>query len=95
MTVYVDDAIWHRHGLKWCHLLADDVDELHRFAVQLGILPTSYQGPPKTSAPHYDLTGYERARAIARGAKPCSRDEIVAVFRVVRQASGKRSVLRR
>ena len=82
--IYVDDAIWQWQGLKWCHLLADDMDELHRFAARLGIARTSYQGPPKTSAPHYDLTGYERRRAIALGAKPCSREEIVAVFRVVR-----------
>jgi Protein of unknown function (DUF4031) len=32
MTVYVDDAIWNWQGLRWCHLLADDADELHRFA---------------------------------------------------------------
>src|SRR5260370_16145681 len=80
--VYVDDAIWNWHGLKWCHLLADDVDELHGFAARLGISRASYQGPPKTTAPHYDLTGFERARALALGAKPCSRQEIVAGFRV-------------
>src|SRR5260370_11278765 len=77
--VYVDDAIWNWQGLKWCHLLADDIDELHGFAARLGISRASYQGPPKTTAPHYDLTGFERARALALGAKPCSRQEIVAV----------------
>lgn len=87
--VYVDDAIWHWQGLKWCHLLADDVDELHRFAWQLGILRASYQGPPKTSAPHYDLTGYERSRALMLGARACSRQEIAQVFRVVRVPGGK------
>jgi hypothetical protein len=88
MTIYVDDAIWKWQGLKWCHMLADDIDELHGFASRLGIFRTSYQGPPKTSAPHYDVTGFERARAIALGAKPCSREEIVAVFRVVRVPRG-------
>jgi hypothetical protein len=87
--VYVDDAIWNWQGLKWCHLLADDIDELHRFARRLGIRVASYQGPPKTSAPHYDLTGFERSRALALGAKPCSREEIIAVFRVVRVPGGK------
>jgi hypothetical protein len=87
--VYVDDAIWNWQGLKWCHLLADEIDELHRFAARLGISRASYQGPPKTSAPHYDLTGFERSRALALGAKPCSRHEIVAVFRTVRIAGGK------
>jgi Protein of unknown function (DUF4031) len=89
--VYVDDAIWNWQGLKWCHLLADDIDELHGFAARLGISRASYQGPPKTTAPHYDLTGFERARALALGAKPCSRQEIVAVFRVLRVAGGKRT----
>jgi Protein of unknown function (DUF4031) len=84
MAVYVDDAIWEWQGLYWCHLLADDTDELHRFAAALGIKRPSYQGPPKTSTPHYDLTAYERRRAIAHGAVACSRDAIVAVIRRVR-----------
>jgi hypothetical protein len=88
MAVYVDDAFWPWQGLKWCHLLADDIDELHRFAAGLGIHRTSYQGPPKTSAPHYDLTGFERKRALAHGARACSRDEIVAVVRLVRVRRG-------
>jgi hypothetical protein len=85
MTVYVDDAIWSWRGLKWCHLLADDIDELHRFAARLGIYRSSYQGPPKTGTPHYDLTAFERRRAIMLGAKPCNRVEIVAVLRTVRE----------
>jgi hypothetical protein len=93
MTVYVDDAIWNWQGLRWCHLMADDVDELHRFAARLGIHRNS-QGPPRTSAPHYDLTSFERARAIALGAKPCRRAEIVAVFRAVRRERGMRSANR-
>jgi hypothetical protein len=99
MAVYVDEAIWSWQGLKWCHLLADGNDELHRFAAQIGLHRSSYQGPPRTSAPHYDLTSFERRRAIALGAKPCNRNEIIAVFRLVRvrqqlrrpaQASGRR-----
>src|SRR5215510_1469959 len=84
MPVYIDEAIWEWRGLKWAHLLADDIDELHRFAALLGIHRSSYQGPPKTSIPHYDLTGYERRRAIAAGAIACGRDEIVAVVRRLR-----------
>jgi uncharacterized protein DUF4031 len=84
MAVYVDDAIWDWRGRKWCHLLADDIDELHRFANRLGLHHSSYQGPPKTSAPHYDLTAYERRRAITLGAIVCDRAAIVAVARHVR-----------
>src|SRR5262245_32094545 len=42
-AVYVDEAIWEWRGLKWAHLLADDTDDLHRFAAALGIHRTSYQ----------------------------------------------------
>jgi Protein of unknown function (DUF4031) len=83
--VYVDAAVWHWQGLKWAHLLADDTDELHRFAARLGIHRASYQGPPRTSVPHYDLTLYERHRAIALGAIACSREEIVAIVRRMRR----------
>lgn len=84
MAVYVDDAIWRFAGRRWCHLMADDEEELHRFAARLGITRFSYQGPPRTSAPHYDITGFERSRALACGAIACSRAEIVEIFRRVR-----------
>ena len=85
MPVYVDAAIWKWHGRRWCHLLADDVDELHRFAFALGVKRTSYQGPPKTMTPHYDITAFERDRALRLGAISASREEIVAVRRLLRE----------
>ena len=91
MAVYVDDAIWRWAGRRWCHLLADDTDELHRLARQLGIHRSLYQGPPKTSAPHYDITGLERDRALRIGAIPCNREQIVQVFRRVRVRNGKKA----
>ena len=84
MVVYVDQAMWAWQGLKWCHLLADDLDDLHRFAASLGIKRTSFQAAPKSSVPHYDLTAYERQQAIAKGAVPCSRTEIVIIARRLR-----------
>lgn len=89
MAVYIDAAIWPHAGRRWCHLLADDEAELHGFAARLGIKRSSYQGPPKTSAPHYDITGLERDRAVRLGAVECSREEIVAVFRRVKVKDGK------
>jgi hypothetical protein len=85
VAVYVDAAIWSWQGLKWCHLLADDLDELHRFAALLGIKRASFQGPPKSATPHYDLTGYERSRAIALGAVACDREQIVLIRRRLRR----------
>jgi hypothetical protein len=87
VAVYVDDAIWRFAGRRWCHLMADDEAELHRFAHRLGLKRASYQGPPKTSAPHYDITGFERDRAVRLGAVECSRDEIVLIFK--RQKVGR------
>ena len=84
MPVYVDQAIWQWKGRKWCHLMADEVDELHRFAFHLGIQMASYQGPPKTSTPHYDITALERDRAIRLGARPCGRDKVVELRRRLR-----------
>ena len=85
MSVYVDDAIWDWQGRKWCHLLADDIDELHRFAREVGLHRISYQGPPRTTKPHYDITGFERSRALALGAVPCDRTAIVTVLRQLRR----------
>lgn len=82
--IYVDDAIWPWYGRKWCHLLADSEAELHRFAGALGLTRFSYQGPPKTRTPHYDITGFERSRAIALGARICTRAEIAAIARAAR-----------
>jgi Protein of unknown function (DUF4031) len=89
MAVYVDEAIWRRHGRKWCHLLADDVDELHRFARELGLHRISYQGPPKTGKPHYDLTANERSRALRCGAIACDRTGIIMVLRQAQRAMAR------
>lgn len=86
MTVYVDEPMWTRWGMRWCHLMADEEHELHAFAALLGLKRSSYQGPPRTRAPHYDITGMERDRALRLGAHRASREEIVAVFRRVRVA---------
>jgi hypothetical protein len=86
MAVYVDDPIWPLAGRLWCHLLADDVDELHRFAAELGLKRSSYQGPPRTTKPHYDITAFERDRALRLGAKAITRHEVV---RLVRKLRGK------
>jgi hypothetical protein len=77
MAVYVDEAVWEWRGKLWCHLLADDLDELHAFARRLGMRRGWFQCPPKASKPHYDLTEGRRALAIKLGAKPIGRRETV------------------
>ncbi len=91
MAVYVDEAIWSWQGRKWCHLIADDIDELHRFAATLGLHRLSYQGPPKTPSPHYDLTAFERSRAIANGAESCDRTAVVMLVRNLRRQVAARA----
>ena len=65
-------------GAKLAHLLADDLDELHGFAHRLGIHRFSFQAPPRSSSPHYDITAFERRRALAYGAVACSRAQILS-----------------
>jgi hypothetical protein len=45
---------------------------------------SSYQGPPKSGTPHYDITGFERSRAIALRARQCTRAEIAAIARAAK-----------
>ena len=78
MAVYVDIAIWERHGRRWCHLLADDPAELHAFAAALGIERRRFQ--TKAARPwvdHYDIDEPRRTAAIERGAIELDRRAVV------------------
>lgn len=66
MAVYVDEAIWPWRGKKWAHLMADDLDELHRFAASIGLQRSWFQNTG--DHPHYDVTEGYRKRAIVNGA---------------------------
>ena len=92
MTVMVDQLVaWPvaakagaRHvfgnGRQSCHLTADSLDELHAFALRIGLKRAWFQDHP--SAPHYDLTPSRRAKALAAGAVfVSSRDQARARLR--------------
>ena len=64
--VYVDDARISWRGRLWCHMVADSLDELHEFALRLGLKRSWFQGT--ASYPHYDVTLEMRSKAIALGA---------------------------
>lgn len=66
MTVYVDEPVNRWRGRYWCHLFADDVDELHAFAKKLGLKRVWFQDDKRL--PHYDVTANKRDEAILRGA---------------------------
>ena len=85
MTVYVDNERIEWRGKLWCHLVADSLDELHEFAVALGLRRSLFQG--KASYPHYDVTTTVRDRALQLGAMPGSKVQIIASAKRLREES--------
>jgi len=80
MSIYVDELqermVYGHH--KWCHLLADNIEELHKFAIMIGLHKEWYQ---EGSCPHYDVTESKRARAVRLGAKEIRGDELLKVIK--------------
>ncbi len=69
VTVYVDPAIWPWRGRRWCHLRADDPEELFAFAALLGLPRAWLQATPgRPWKDHYDLPEDLRFQAVALGA---------------------------
>jgi hypothetical protein len=85
MAVLVDQAIWAWRGRRWAHLVSDDsYEELHEFAVGLGLKVEWFQGD------HYDIPAHVRTHAIALGAEPVDARELVRRLRAagLRQRRG-------
>ena len=72
MSVYVDNAFAAGDWGRWTgggHLQADTTDELHEFALRLGLRREWFQCKPgRPENDHYDLGMKGRARALALGA---------------------------
>lgn len=81
MAVYVDDAVHRWRGLRWAHLMADTVGELHAMAQRLGIPQRAFQN--KASGVHYDIPAHLRPLAIALGTVSLSRHTDRAQLRAV------------
>ncbi len=77
-TIYVD-PIEHYEDSKlpykdWCHMtVIGNIQTLHDMAGKIGLKRQWFQRHP--TFPHYDLTPGKRAKAIAYGAIPISREE--------------------
>ena len=82
MPVSVDNEPIAWRGKKWCHLVADTLDELHDFAVQLGLRKAWFQD--KASYPHYDVTVTVRERALALGALHADRRTIITCAKALK-----------
>ncbi|WP_197386302.1 DUF4031 domain-containing protein [Ralstonia pseudosolanacearum] len=83
MAVYTDNARISWRGRKWCHLVADNLDELHAFARSIGLRRGWFQA--NASLPHYDITLETREIALTRGAKLVDRRTLVASGRRLKQ----------
>lgn len=75
MAVYVDNVRIEWRGRKWCHLVADSLEELHEFAKRLGMQKGWFQ--QDASYPHYDITVESRLLALQLGAIEGSRTQII------------------
>lgn len=76
MTVYLDDAniIW--RGKLWCHLYADSLAELERFARKAALAPSWLQhADGEDGLPHYDVTGNKIKNCIRMGATPVTKGD--------------------
>ncbi|MBS2033479.1 DUF4031 domain-containing protein [bacterium] len=76
------DELFQAKGRWWCHLICDDFsplgqEHLHQFARSIGLPARAYHNPPGQPRPHYDCTPEFRERALASGAHPLSRHELV------------------
>jgi hypothetical protein len=85
MAAYLDDTRIRRRGCEWSHLIADTTEELHAFAVGLGLERVRFHGnPARPWKDHYDVPEAKRQRAMELGARPISRREAVAMLRAKR-----------
>ena len=75
MAIYVDFVQIQFKGHKWCHMLADSLQELHDFAAFIDVDARLFHR--NASYPHYDITVQMREIAIAQGAIPADRKKII------------------
>jgi len=77
MTVYVDDAGIEWHGHPRFHMSADTLDELHMFAVSIGVKRCWYHRG--TRHPHFDITAAQREAALLVGARAVDQRTLLTI----------------
>lgn len=79
--ILVDGITEHDTKLRykqWSHMVSDSSEEeLHAMATKIGLRRDWFQGRPKSSAAHYDVTPTKRALAIKHGAVAVTSRELV------------------
>lgn len=84
MAVYVDRLAPCSPTADWpwdksAHMAADSIEELHAFALSIGLKRHWFQNHRRL--PHYDLTEKRRKVAVRRGAVEITRAQVVALMR--------------
>ncbi len=67
MTVYVDNYNTPFRGFIMCHMISDNLEELHTMAKKIGLKFAWFQNK-KGDIPHYDVSLSKKKEAIAAGA---------------------------
>lgn len=79
--IYVDSMCFTPMGkfrnMRMSHMIADNVEELHRFAAKIGLKRSWFQD--KLSGPHYDISMSKRRLAIFHGAREITMRECAAI----------------
>lgn len=75
MAIYVDFMCIEFKGYRWCHMLADSLQELHEFAELIELDKRLFHR--NASYPHYDVTLQMREIAIEHGAIAADRRKII------------------
>ena len=65
----------------WSHMVADSIEELHKFTARIGI-PKRYHHTENKNQPHYDVRrGDEYDLAVSNGAKEVARRELLTFLK--------------
>jgi hypothetical protein len=75
-VVYVDACVWPFGRMMMCHMMADNVSDLHAMADKIGIARRWFQN---ARYPHYDICKSKRALAVQFGAVEIDRHQFVAI----------------
>lgn len=76
MSVYIGPAQYPYGGMIMCHMVADDLDELHAMAKQIGVRKWFQD---KGKYPHYDVSKGRRSMALHFGAIEADERRIVKI----------------
>lgn len=81
--IYIDNALISFNNQLWCHMMADNLEELHSFARYLGVSKNWFHKDARY--PHYDITIQTKQNALCLGALSVDRKKIIECGRKLKQ----------